>query len=200
RHQLRLPRRTPERLLQQLRRIFLYEDPRLEVEPRREPEVFVRGAGVTVDASVLAPTVRIQAVGEGDVRAVVTGQRRPGRVAEEQRRHLAERIVVERRRVLDHVEAIETRGGVRSRSAPPTGWHVRKLFHPGIHLVQTPCSNEIAPATILPSRTSDKLTNFILNSELSARGGVLFSINKNGCRGICLQRFVRSGYGPPFRC
>ena len=49
-------------------RLLLDQDPGLEVEPRREPEVLVAGPGVAVDAAVLAAAVGVEAEAEADVR------------------------------------------------------------------------------------------------------------------------------------
>ncbi len=70
-HHLRLPRRRRQRRPEQLRRVLLDEDPRLEVEAGREAEELVRRPRIAVDAAVLAAAVRVEAGREGDVRAVV---------------------------------------------------------------------------------------------------------------------------------
>ncbi|ALP40116.1 hypothetical protein WL1483_697 [Aeromonas schubertii] len=57
---------------QQLGGVAFGEDPRLEVEARGELQVGVAGAGIAVDAAVLAPLIRIDGGIEGHIgRAVV---------------------------------------------------------------------------------------------------------------------------------
>ena len=58
---LRLPLRRRQLLAQQLRRVLLDQDLRLEVEAGGEAEVLVRGAGEAVDAAVLAAAIRVDA-------------------------------------------------------------------------------------------------------------------------------------------
>ena len=79
---LRLPLLRVQLLAQQRRRVFLDQDLRLEVEPRGEAEVLVRGAREAVDAAVLAAAIRIDAGVEADVRTVVRGDDRPRRIAQ----------------------------------------------------------------------------------------------------------------------
>jgi hypothetical protein len=67
-----------EPLAQQPWRLVLDEDRSLKVEPRREAPVLVGGASVTVRAPMFAAPVRIERVGEGDVRALVLRQDRGG--------------------------------------------------------------------------------------------------------------------------
>ncbi len=68
---LALPLRAVERLAQQLRGSLLDDDLPVEVGPRAEAEVLVRGSGVAIGAGVKAPTVGVHAPVEADVRAVV---------------------------------------------------------------------------------------------------------------------------------
>src|SRR5690606_7730810 len=62
---------TGELAAQQLRRVGLGEDLRLEVQARREVEVGVRGPGEAVAAAVLAAAVRVHRAGEAHVRRIV---------------------------------------------------------------------------------------------------------------------------------
>ena len=71
RDDLRFPLRRGEFLAQQLRPVLLDHDARLEIQPGREAEIFVRGPGVAINAAVLAATIWIDTRVEADVRAVV---------------------------------------------------------------------------------------------------------------------------------
>jgi len=80
---LRFPVRGRQFSAEQLGRIFLNQDLRLEVESRGEAEIFVGGAGIAVDAAMLAPSVDVDAGVEADVGAFVGRNNRPGSVLEE---------------------------------------------------------------------------------------------------------------------
>src|SRR5207248_2242945 len=98
RDRLRLPVRREELLAQQLRRILLHHDLRLEVETGREAEVLVRRTGKAVRASVLAAAIRVDAVLEADVGRVVARDDGPRRIAQVNRsRHalVALRLVID---------------------------------------------------------------------------------------------------------
>src|SRR6185369_8057178 len=56
-----LPLRRSEFFAKQLRRVFLHQDPGLEIQTGRKPEVLVIGPSVTIDTSVLAAAVRVDA-------------------------------------------------------------------------------------------------------------------------------------------
>ena len=86
RDDLRLPLGRGEFLAQQLGRVFLDHDARLEIQAGGEAEILVRGPRVAVDAAVLAAAIRIDAELEADVRAVVAVENRAAMVAEELRR------------------------------------------------------------------------------------------------------------------
>src|SRR3989304_3328740 len=64
---------------------MLDEDFGLEVQAGAEAEGFVRGAGLAVDATVLATAVGIDTIAEADVGAVVFGEDRLGPVGDELR-------------------------------------------------------------------------------------------------------------------
>src|SRR5262249_23667638 len=68
---LRLPSWRCEFVAQQLRRVLLDEDLRLEIKSRGEAEVLVVRTSETIDAAVLTPTVGINARVESNIRAVV---------------------------------------------------------------------------------------------------------------------------------
>ena len=85
RQRLRLPLRGGELLAEQLGGVLLDQDAALEVEPGREAQVLVERAGVAIDAPVLAPPVGIHRGVEPHVRAVVVGDHRPRRVAQQLR-------------------------------------------------------------------------------------------------------------------
>src|SRR5262249_33586874 len=61
RNELRLPLWRRELLSQKLRRVFLDQYLCLEVQPGGKAQIFVIGSGVAVDASVLAPAIRVDA-------------------------------------------------------------------------------------------------------------------------------------------
>src|SRR5215210_777260 len=82
RENLRLPPRRGQLPAQQPRRVFLHEHLALEVQPGREAKVFVRGAGITVNAAMRASSVRVDARLETDVRARVRGDDGAGVVAQ----------------------------------------------------------------------------------------------------------------------
>ena len=65
-----------EGLAQALGGVDLGDDPRLEVEARREVEVAVRRPGEAVDAAVLAAAVGVDREVEGEVGRVVAGEDR----------------------------------------------------------------------------------------------------------------------------
>src|SRR5204862_1252902 len=100
RDRLRLPRLLVELFAQELRRVFLHQDLRLEVETGGEAEVLVGGARVTVDAAVLAAAIRIDAGVEADVGTVVRGDDRARRIAQVER---LRRVLVALRFIVDGV-------------------------------------------------------------------------------------------------
>jgi hypothetical protein len=61
-------------LPQTLRRVDLADDVGLEIEPRREPQIAVGGAGVAVDAAMLTATVRVDRQIEPDIGRVVAAE------------------------------------------------------------------------------------------------------------------------------
>ena len=75
-HELALPRPLVERLAQQLGRARLDDDLAIEVGARAEAEILVAGARIAVGARVLASAIRIDAVVEADVGAVVAREDR----------------------------------------------------------------------------------------------------------------------------
>ena len=88
-HHLGLPGRCRQRFPQQLRRVPLDQDLPLEVQPRGEPQLLVRGTGVAVDAPVLAAPIRVDRGLEGHVGTPVAGHDRPRGVFQELRAELA---------------------------------------------------------------------------------------------------------------
>lgn len=92
---LRLPLVAVEPLAEEVGRAVLDEDFRLEIEAGAQAEVFVAGAGVAVAAAVLATAIRVQAVAERDIGAVVLRDDAFGAVGDE----LGARAAVRVRRV-----------------------------------------------------------------------------------------------------
>ena len=84
RHHLRLPARRAQRLLEQLGRVLLHEDVRLEVEPGGEAEVLVGGARVAVVRGEAGGEERARrgldvddvAHGPGSIASIGSGSRR----------------------------------------------------------------------------------------------------------------------------
>src|SRR6202011_512630 len=72
--ELALPRPLVERLAQEPRRLGLDRDLAIEVGPRAEAQVLVRRARVAVRARMKTSPVRIDAVAEAEVWAVVGGE------------------------------------------------------------------------------------------------------------------------------
>ena len=68
---MRLPLPRHQLLAQQLGRVFLHQDLRLEIESGGKAEVLVARAREAIDAAVLAAAIRIDARVEADVGAVV---------------------------------------------------------------------------------------------------------------------------------
>src|SRR6185369_336470 len=69
-----LPRRPQQLLAERLGRVLLHHDLAVEVAPRAEAPVLVRGARVAVRARVEAASIRVEAEAKGDVGAVVLGE------------------------------------------------------------------------------------------------------------------------------
>jgi hypothetical protein len=76
------PFRSGEELAEQLRGVLLDEDLGLEIEPGVQAQVLVSRAGVAIAAPMAASAVRIDAVAEGNVGAVVLGDDAPGAVGQ----------------------------------------------------------------------------------------------------------------------
>ncbi len=72
--------------LQPLRQVGLEEQPRFEIEARREADIGVGGPGVAIDTAVLAAPVGVERAVEAEVGAFVEGQRRFARLADQLRR------------------------------------------------------------------------------------------------------------------
>src|SRR5262245_53250673 len=83
RNHLRLPGLSRQLLAQQRRGIALDQDLGLEVEARREAEGLVCGARETIGASMLATSIRIEAVLEPHVWALIACEDRARSVREE---------------------------------------------------------------------------------------------------------------------
>ncbi|MBI1872064.1 hypothetical protein HYS10_01455, partial [Candidatus Collierbacteria bacterium] len=72
---LRLPAWGRKLAAQKVGCVFLHQDFRLEIKSRQKAQVFMGGAGVAVDAAMLAAPVRIDAGLEADVGTVVGSER-----------------------------------------------------------------------------------------------------------------------------
>ena len=79
---LGLPALRGELTTENRRRLLLHHDARLEVEPRREAEVLVARARVTVDTTVCTTAIRVDTGIERNVRAAVAGDQAPGGISE----------------------------------------------------------------------------------------------------------------------
>src|SRR5205823_2948979 len=109
------------------RRVLFDEYLRLEIEPRRQAEVFVERPGEAIGAAVLAAAVRVDAVRKSDVGTVVAGDDRARRVAIEagrRRRRLLGRAV----RVGVVVDRDETIRRVRSGAAAVDGGLGHRMY------------------------------------------------------------------------
>src|SRR5205807_5256119 len=86
-------------------------------QSRGKAEVLVAWPGVTIGAAMLATAIRIDAGTEAHVRAVVSGNDRPGRVFQELRfwTGLANALVVKFRLIAQALEAV---GRVDGHAAP----------------------------------------------------------------------------------
>ena len=73
RYRLRDPFRRAKLFSQKLGGILFYENLCFEIKPRGEPQVFVRGPCVAVNASVLASPVGIDARVKGNIGTLVVG-------------------------------------------------------------------------------------------------------------------------------
>ena len=71
--ELWLPLRRHQFPTQQLRSVAFYENAGLKIQARRESEVFVGWASVAIDTAVLTPSIRVQAVFETHIGAVISG-------------------------------------------------------------------------------------------------------------------------------
>ena len=118
--------------MQQRGGVFFDQDPALEIQPRREAEIFVVRAGEAVDAAMTASPVRVDARVEADVGAVVAGNDRTGSVAQVDRlrtRLLGVRPLV-LRLDLDPLEAILgiTRRPATDDASPIPLWFFHRLI------------------------------------------------------------------------
>ena len=73
----RLPRFRHQFLAQQFRRLRLHHDFRLKVQPRGEAQIFVKGTRVTINTTRFAAAIRVDAVREGHIGAVVLRDQGP---------------------------------------------------------------------------------------------------------------------------
>ncbi len=109
---------------QQIGSIDLREQPRLEIEPRRQVEVAVRGARIAVNAPVLAAAVGIDRAVERNVRRVVVGDQALRRLAGHGCRERRQRLVgvecgcIERIAVGFPADGFEPMGEVGHCTAP----------------------------------------------------------------------------------
>ena len=71
-----LPSLRGEFLSQQLRRVFFHQNLRFKVEARRKAKVLVIRPGITVDATVLATAIRIDARFKPNIGTVVVSDQR----------------------------------------------------------------------------------------------------------------------------
>src|SRR4029077_7054848 len=83
---LRLPSPRLQFAAQQFRRIGFHHDFALEIEASRKPEILVSRSRVTIDATVLAPAIWIQARFKADIRTGIPGDNRSRPVAKILRR------------------------------------------------------------------------------------------------------------------
>src|SRR5438067_1334276 len=104
---LRFPFRRGEFLFEQFRRVLFHHDLALEIQPGRQPEIFMGGPRETIDAAMLATAVRIYARLEPDVRAVVPRDDRFRLVAKELRLAPRPLFFFAGRIDLDHVRIAE---------------------------------------------------------------------------------------------
>ena len=79
----RLPSGSVQPVTEQVGSLVLDDAAGLEVESRIESEKLVAGTGVAIGTAVFATPIGIEAVGEGNVGAVVAADDRAGRVGEE---------------------------------------------------------------------------------------------------------------------
>src|SRR6476659_404098 len=78
---LRLPSPRLQFSSQQFRRIGFHHDFALEIEASRKPEILMSRSRVTIDATVLAPAIWIQARFKADIWTCVAGNDRSRSVA-----------------------------------------------------------------------------------------------------------------------
>src|SRR5262249_11117527 len=102
---------------QKLWSISFHHDPRFEIEPRGESEVFVERPGITVDATVLAAAIRIDAVREANIRAVVGRNQLFGAILKE-KRFRRRPFWIDPGRILLVVERNEAVRGIVATPAP----------------------------------------------------------------------------------
>jgi len=142
RHNLRLPGLDPECLLEQLRGIGLHYNFGFEVDPRRKAQELVRRPGIAVDAAVLAATIEIDTVSEGDIWAVILCEHRPGVVDEILcRRRPALALVLVRGLQMQPLKPVR-----RIETSAPTRCHVshRLIIHLFFTLVQQLLATEFS--------------------------------------------------------
>ena len=109
------PFRTGQFLTQQFRRLFFHHDLSFKIQARRETQIFVGGARITVDTAMFAAAIGIDAGVEADIRAIVVGDDGFGRIGMElsgRRGNLVDLCGL--RNQLDRLEAILR---IRYRSA-----------------------------------------------------------------------------------
>ena len=105
---LRLPLFGGKLFAQEFGRVFLDHDFGFEIEAGGEAEILVEGAGVAVDAAVLAAAIGIDAGFETDIGTVVVSDDRAGAVFEKlsARRGIFFRIPIRIRFEMKFLEAI----------------------------------------------------------------------------------------------
>ena len=119
----RRPARRHQLAAKQFGRVLLDQDTRFKVQPGGKPEVLVRRARITVGAPVLAPAVRVDAVREAHVGAVVPGDDGAGGIPEKP--GLRAWIVRIRRQVIRREgKRLEAVRGVGGAAAPPDGYQI----------------------------------------------------------------------------
>ena len=107
--------------MQQLRRVLLHHNLRLETQARRKAQVFVEGTRITIDAAMLAASIRIDARLKTNVRAVVVSDDRAGAIFEKlrARQRVLFRVPI---RIRFEVYLLETIGRVAGCAARGQQW------------------------------------------------------------------------------
>jgi hypothetical protein len=87
RHHLGDPRLLAKGLLEKIGSIHLDHNFCLEIQPRRKTEILMGWTCITINASMLTTAIRIDAVGEVEIGAVILRENRSGCIVVENSRH-----------------------------------------------------------------------------------------------------------------